>query len=117
MTHYDLKAVKIPRLAGGALRAFTEALENPLGASLLLGKLLEDGGITKIRRTVIDDAPTYLPIYPTESKGTPSTDLLNIPHPPKTKADSLFATVHDFHNAYRDRKTTPIKLPKKFWER
>ncbi|MBI4631798.1 MAG: amidase, partial [Chloroflexi bacterium] len=72
MTHYDLKAVKIPRLAGGALRAFTEALENPLGASLLLGKLLEDGGITKIRRTVIDDAPTYSPIYPTDSKGTPS---------------------------------------------
>lgn len=113
MTRYDLKAVKIPRLAGGALRAFTEALENPLGASLLLGKLLEDGGVTKIRRTVIDDAPTYSPIYPTESKGTPSTDLLNIPHPPKTKSGFSFATVHDFHNAYRDRKTTPEQVAEK----
>jgi len=113
MTHYDLKAVKIPRLAGGALRAFAEALENPLGASLLLGKLLEDGGITKIRRTVIDDAPTYFPIYPAESKGTPSTDLLNIPHPPKTKTGFSFATVHDFHNAYRDRQTTPDQVAEK----
>jgi len=113
MTRYDLKAVKIPRLAGGALRAFTEALENPLGASLLLGKLLEDGGVTKIRRTVIDDAPTYSPIYPTESKGTPSTDLLNIPHPPKTKSGFSFATVHDYRDAYRDRKTTPEQVAEK----
>jgi Asp-tRNA(Asn)/Glu-tRNA(Gln) amidotransferase A subunit family amidase len=117
MSSYDLKSIKLPRLAGGALRAFAEALENPLGASLLLGKLLDDGGINKLRRTVIDDSPTYYPIHFADSKGTPPPDLLNVPHPPTQQPNGFrFATTHDYHNAFRDRKTTPEAVGEKLIE-
>jgi hypothetical protein len=56
-TQYDLKSVKLPRLAGAALRVFANLLESPATRGLLIGKLLRDGGITNIRALRIDEPP------------------------------------------------------------
>ena len=61
-TVYDLKSVKMPYLSGFALRLFTELLESPL-RSLLLPKLLRDGGIAWLREQYFEEAPTFQPLH------------------------------------------------------
>lgn len=60
MASYDLKSLNLPKLYGKALSLFTNAVESPVLQPLLLGSLLENGGIPKLRKTVLDEAPTIL---------------------------------------------------------
>src|SRR5450759_5039256 len=62
LTDYDLKSLKLPKLTGAGLKAFTAALENPLSRALLLPGLLENGGIPKLRRITVEEPPTLFPL-------------------------------------------------------
>ncbi|MBI5828490.1 MAG: hypothetical protein HZB20_02865 [Chloroflexi bacterium] len=81
---YDLKSVKLPRLAGGAMEAFAGLLENPATGALLMPKLLEDGGITKLRSLQVDEPPTLLPLYPVVAEGNTPKRTAPVASPPKT---------------------------------
>jgi len=108
MSQYDLKAVNLPRLAGAGLRAFTELVENPVTASLLMGNLLESGGITKLRRMTLDESPTFTPLVEsTETGSAPAPDLDSIARAPATANGFRFATVRDYADAYRANRLTP----------
>ncbi len=112
---YDLKSIKLPYLAGGALRLFVSLVEGPLGG-LLIPSLLQSAGITWLRKQVIDEAPTHHPIHFT---GAPAQKDSAVPEKelPRTVAVESrgfhFATVFDYAKAYRDGKTTPEEVAKK----
>ena len=105
---YDLKSVKLPRLAGGAMEAFAGLLENPATGALLMPKLLEDGGITKLRSLQVDEPPTFLPLYPAAAEGNaPLPDTSPLPTAAQSDAGFKFSTVRDYTEAYRAGHATP----------
>ncbi len=59
---YDLSSLELPRLQGRALSLFAGTLDNSVMRSALLGKLLKDGGISRLRETQVSDPPTYYPL-------------------------------------------------------
>jgi hypothetical protein len=50
MASYDLKSLKLPRLFGKMLTAFANIAANPTTRPLIIGSLLENGGIPKLRK-------------------------------------------------------------------
>jgi hypothetical protein len=68
MAAYELTSLKLPKLTGSGLAAFTAAVENPTSRALLLGGLLENGGIPKLRRITLQEPPAfYLLVQPDQS--------------------------------------------------
>ncbi|MBE2202032.1 MAG: amidase, partial [Anaerolinea sp.] len=112
-TTYDLKSVKLPRLSGRPLRAFAAALDNPAARALLLGNLLESGGITKLRRLRLAELPLFYPLEPAAERGgrLEQADWAEtaVPAPP----GSPFASIGDYAAAYRDGRTTPLAVAEK----
>jgi Asp-tRNA(Asn)/Glu-tRNA(Gln) amidotransferase A subunit family amidase len=110
-TGYDLKSVKMPTLTGISLRLFVELLEGPLGG-LLMPSLLRSGGILWLREQQIDEAPTPQPLHRTgELHSEPRT--IPVDAWPATSGEGLgfhFASVHDYAEAYRDGKVTPLDV-------
>ncbi|MFQ5616645.1 MAG: amidase [Anaerolineales bacterium] len=114
---YDLKSVQLPRLTGGALRLFAGLLENPLTGWLLIGKLLKDGGITRLRALKVDEHPTYLPLTDAGEAGRARAGLplprLADFHPRKSPVPREWhipKTVRDYAKAYRTGQTTPEEV-------
>lgn len=111
---YDLKSVKLPYLAGGALKFFAALVEGPLGG-LLTPSLFESAGINWLRKQTFEEAPTHLPIYftgelQTETSAVPEKEL------PKKSSDLKgfqFTSAHDLAKAYRSGKTTPEEVARK----
>jgi len=106
---YDLKSVKLPRLASIGLRVFANLLESPATRWLLIGKLLHDGGITDLRDLQIDEPPTFVP--PTFARASASysaPDLAPVLQSPRRVAPGFsFATAQDYADAYRAGSVTP----------
>ncbi|MEJ5201862.1 MAG: amidase, partial [Anaerolineales bacterium] len=111
MTKYDLVSLNLPKLSGTGLSMFASAMENPLFRPLVLGNLLENGGIPKLRKMIFGEPPTYTPLCIRSEENGQSAPLLtweelirtappNIPHP----------TIRDFAEAYRRGKTTPLEV-------
>ncbi|HSF81117.1 MAG TPA: amidase [Anaerolineales bacterium] len=112
---YDLKSVKLPRLAGGILSLFTYIADNPLTKGFLLGNLLKTGGITGFRQLVIDDSPTFQPDPPRYSRPDTQTkeraDLQPALHPGSSQpAGFRFASSMDYASAYLQGHTTPEEV-------
>jgi Asp-tRNA(Asn)/Glu-tRNA(Gln) amidotransferase A subunit family amidase len=113
-TAYDLKSVKLPYLAGAALKAFVSALEGPLGGALI-PNLLQSAGITDLRRRHFEEAPTYFPIH---FAGAPATEASAVPAaewPTESQAGPgfHFASAWDYTAAYRSGATCPEEVAKK----
>ena len=51
---YDLRSLKLPRLGTGALRVFVSALENPLVGPMLVHRLKNDAGLSRISTDDVD---------------------------------------------------------------
>ncbi len=106
---YDLHSVKMPYLAGPALRFFVALLEGPLGGLLTPG-LLKSAGVTWLREQPIDEPPTTAPIHLT---GTLSTEAAAVPEAELPQAAAApgpgfhFATVYDYARTYREGTLTP----------
>ncbi|MEM7116057.1 MAG: amidase [Chloroflexota bacterium] len=118
MTVYDLKHVKLPSLTGRALRAFAAALENPVTGQLLMGQLLKDAGMFKLRDTVLTEPPTNFPLATAEAeaikrKGEITADnLANLTQEiaASQTPSTPFNTILDFHQAYQAGETTPLEV-------
>jgi Asp-tRNA(Asn)/Glu-tRNA(Gln) amidotransferase A subunit family amidase len=112
---YDLKSVKLPYLSGGLLRLFAALVEGPLGG-LLIPSLFESAGINWLRKQVIDEPPTIMPIHYADATADQS---LSVPEKEWPRASAIntngfqFATVFDYAKAYRDGRTTPEEVAAK----
>ena len=110
---YDLKSVKMPRMAGSVLKAFTAVLENPTGRAILLGSLLKNAGIDRLRQLEFDEAPTFLPTWPAaqnqpgESIALDSLAAAGENHPGQGFA---FPSISDYAHAYREGRMTPEQV-------
>jgi hypothetical protein len=111
MSEYDLQSLRLPKLTGLGLTLFTSTLENPTLSPLILGNLLKNGGIIKLRQTVIDEQPTLLPLVALEPEPEPveQQPVDAGSHP----ANFPFKTVADFAEAYTSGKTTPLEVAEK----
>jgi Asp-tRNA(Asn)/Glu-tRNA(Gln) amidotransferase A subunit family amidase len=110
---YDLKSVNLPRMAGGILKLFAGLLDNPATRGLLLGSLLNSGGITRFRQLQVDSPPTYLPLYPCSPEVVPEegsrkinslADLIESGSYPRSNS---YLNVGDYASAYRQGMATP----------
>jgi Asp-tRNA(Asn)/Glu-tRNA(Gln) amidotransferase A subunit family amidase len=112
---YDLKSVKMPYLAGAALRLFVNMLEGPL-RSLLLPSLLKSGGFTWLRSQKFDEAPTTMPFHfegslAHKSQAMPEHDWSSKPAP--AAPGFHFNSVQDYARAYRDGSLTPDEVARR----
>lgn len=106
MTVYDLKSVKLPRLTGTGLRLFARALVNPATRGALINRLLQDGGILKLRQMRLDEVPTLKPLVAGQAIESPEgIDLDDIAN--RTTHETPFTTVRDYAEAYRAGTVTP----------
>lgn len=116
---YDLKSVKLPRMAGGALKAFTAVLENPAGRAALLGSLLKNAGIDRFRKLEIDDAPTFLPTWAaTQSASDGKIELGDLADKESHRPSQGFAfpSISDYARAYREGQITPEQIAQRVIE-
>ncbi len=109
---YDLESLDLPLLRGAALRVFAGLVENPLGKELLMGRLLRDGGIYKLRGLQLENGPTFLPYAGQSPAGevpsrAPLPELEQLPAQAGPPAGFAFARVRDYARAYRDGRLTP----------
>ncbi len=109
MTAYDLHAINLPKLTGFGLNAFTAAVENPLSRSLLLPSLLDNGGIPKLRRMVLDEPPTYYALVPPASGVAAPPAEQTAFEPGSHPADFPYRTVSDYAAAYRQGGLSPLE--------
>lgn len=107
-TTYDLQTVKLPRLAGASLRALVILMENSATRGLIIPNLLHSGGITRLRELVLDEPPTFLPLWQArESQAIPVDWQRWMDTPRSPNKGFTFATVRAYYHAYRTRATTP----------
>jgi Asp-tRNA(Asn)/Glu-tRNA(Gln) amidotransferase A subunit family amidase len=107
MTDYELQSLKLPKLTGVGLSAFTAAVENPVSRALLLGGLLENGGIPKLRRITLQEAPTFYPLVQPE-QGAPAESA---PFAFDASANEFpYLTARDYAKAYRDGTLNPVEV-------
>jgi Asp-tRNA(Asn)/Glu-tRNA(Gln) amidotransferase A subunit family amidase len=103
MTIYNLKSLDLPKLTGRALKTFTAALENPVGRSLLLNSLMENGGVPVLRELTLEEPPTLQPLYaPDQNDDAPvpfQSDGAAAPVP--------YRTIRDYATAYRRGDLVP----------
>jgi Asp-tRNA(Asn)/Glu-tRNA(Gln) amidotransferase A subunit family amidase len=109
---YDLESVNMPYLVGLPLRLFVSALEGPLGR-FLVPSLLNNMGFVTFRDMDVDAPPTLKPIHHGYGYATiPSAVPVNeLPGPAAKPGPGFrFATVHDYAQAYRDGRVTPLEV-------
>jgi Asp-tRNA(Asn)/Glu-tRNA(Gln) amidotransferase A subunit family amidase len=119
---YDLKSAALPRLSGSSLRLFVRLLESPASRWLLLERLLREGGITRIRKLVVDAPPTFIPSM-TSSMVRPasvavSEDILEgFSRAPRQRQAGLpYDIVYDYVEAYRDGSCSPEEVAQRVLE-
>lgn len=107
MAEYDLKSLNLPKLWGTQLKAFTAAIENPAVRPLLLGSLLDAGGIPKFRKLEPNEPPTYLPLVKPDTPGLGEPFLLTSGNTPQ---DFPYRTASGYYEAYRRGDITPTQV-------
>ncbi len=122
-TRYDLQTIRLPRLTGNVLRLFVAVIEHPALRWLLLGRLLSDAGITKLRSLKVQSAPTFFPNLRSPSVAAAhSTDrLLGLADLPSvedsTDAETpRFSRIRDYAIAYRSGGVTPLVVAERVLE-
>jgi Asp-tRNA(Asn)/Glu-tRNA(Gln) amidotransferase A subunit family amidase len=115
-SRYDLQSVRLPRLAGWKLEAFVRLVENPATSGLLVRQMLETGGISTLRKMVVDEPPTYRPHAPCDgpiAQDGPfdlSSFLATMRVVPK---GSGLPTIRDYATAYLSGAATPVQVAEK----
>jgi Asp-tRNA(Asn)/Glu-tRNA(Gln) amidotransferase A subunit family amidase len=111
---YDLKSVKLPYLAGGALKLFASLVEGTI-QDMLIPSLFESAGIHWLRRQHFDEPPTHHPIHYTGELRTEAASVAKSewPQTPSQTKGFQFTTIFDYAKAYRDGSTTPEEVAQK----
>ncbi|HOS54407.1 MAG TPA: hypothetical protein PLW25_07715, partial [Anaerolineaceae bacterium] len=112
MTMYDLKSLNLPKLYGGVLKFFSAVTSNKLTRSLLVGSLLENGGIPKLREMKFIEEPTNFPlVIPSERAWEPLELPQHIPSLSRPSRERLpFNMIRDFTAAYLEGVVTPAQV-------
>ncbi|HKZ44404.1 MAG TPA: amidase [Anaerolineales bacterium] len=100
---YDLKSIKLPYLSGFLLKIFVKLVEGPLGG-LIFPNLFESSGINQLRRQVLEESPTFLPLEFTGKLAGSSSSVPEKEWPDKPIPHSSgfhFSSVMDYADAYR----------------
>lgn len=110
MAEYELQSLKLPKLTGLALKIFTAAVENQLTRGLLIGGLMENGGIPKLSRIPLDGTPTFYPLVAPPAGG----DFQNTAFESGPQPEGFpYRTAHDYAAAYRQKSLTPLDVAKR----
>ncbi len=111
---YDLKSVKLPRLAGRQLSMIADALESGLLRSVIMPSMLKTGGIQAFRSLAPEEPPTVFPIAfvekPAKPVDGPDLDMLN-----KIEGGGTgipYRTARGYAQVYREGKATPEDVAK-----
>eukprot|EP01080_Neovahlkampfia_damariscottae_P010303 gene10303-2721_t len=114
---YDIKDLKVPRLAGLKLSILASVVENNLIGPLLCPFLLKDSGTSILDDLVCSKPMTLYPIRKTDLKEKENFEeefeRISKYH---SKDDSVFVSICQFSKAYKDGKTTPLEVAKKIIE-
>jgi len=117
--NYDLKSVKLPRLAGGSLSMMAGALDSGILRALLLPSMLKSGGIEDFRALAPEEPPTVFPISFVSKKAEPDDgpDLKALNKIEWSGAGAMHCrTIRDYSKAYHDGKTTPEDVARRALE-
>lgn len=108
---YNLKPVKLPRLAGTPLKLFVNLLEFPLTRPLLLPSQLESGGIAAFRLRDFPEPPTFMPSWQYSSpEQTAPLESASLPLFKPASSGFHFTSIADYHAAYRRGETNPLEV-------
>ncbi len=108
---YDLKSLNLPKLYGKMLSLFAGVVGSKVTRPLLIGSLLENGGIPKLQKMKFDEEPTLFPLVIPEKHAaghmeTPTAEPSN----PRTSREQIaYNTVRDYALAYRQGRLTPLQ--------
>jgi Asp-tRNA(Asn)/Glu-tRNA(Gln) amidotransferase A subunit family amidase len=108
---YDLKSLNLPKLYGKMLSLFANLVSNKGTRPLLIGSLLENGGIPKLRKLKFDEEPTLFPLIIPEKHASGHMDTpKDEPSSKRTSREQVaYNTVRDYALAYRQGKLTPLQ--------
>lgn len=111
---YDLASVELPLLTGTPLSLFASVLESAALRPLLMGRLLRDAGVEKVRGLVLEREPTSVPLSRDHSAAgaTPLPPLSAVRGPEAVHGplEPPLARARDFFDAYRDGRATPDQI-------
>lgn len=109
---YDLKSLNLPKLYGKMLSIFAGAVSNPITRPLLIGSLLENGGIPKLGKIHFTEDPTYLPlVIPSEHASGHMEMPQAVPTNNRTSRERMpYHLIRDYAIAYRDGSLTPLQV-------
>lgn len=115
MAQYDLKSLNLPKLYGKMLSIFASVAANRFTRPLLLGSLLENGGIPKLRTLKFEEEPTYFPLSIPNQHAKECADFPEkAPGIPRTSVDQMpFTMIRDYAKAYHEGKTSPVEVAEK----
>ncbi|OZG71607.1 amidase [Hahella sp. CCB-MM4] len=113
---YDLKSLKVPRLAGAPLKSIVALMENNYSRTLLSPALMKETGASKIRSTRLNTLPTFLPkhAYGRQLSAERAKSTLEIFAEPDFQAsESPLPSVMDYARAYRSGQIGPEEIADK----
>ena len=112
---YDLKSVKLPRLAGGQLATVANALDSGIFRAALLPSMLKSGGIEEFRSLTPDEPITVMPIAFVDKKAEPidKPDFKTLERIEGSRGDMPCKTARDYAKAYHDGKISPEEVAKR----
>ena len=108
MSAYDLESIELPKLNGTLLKLFSAALGNPITRTLLMGPLLKNGGILKLRTLRPTEPPTLYPLAFAEDPDAKPIEADTLESfADKAPHKGPFCSISDYTQAYRTGKITP----------
>jgi len=109
---YDLKSLNLPKLYGKMLLIFAAVVGSKITRPLLIGGLLENGGIPKLSKKKFTEEPTYFPLVIPQKHATGPMDLPeDAPSNKRTSREQIaYSLTRDYALAYRLKKTTPLEV-------
>jgi Asp-tRNA(Asn)/Glu-tRNA(Gln) amidotransferase A subunit family amidase len=117
MADYNLKSLKLPRLTGWKLRLFAAALAKPVLRPLLMRHLFQKAGLLQFRQWILEEPPTYYPVYISENMPADSSVNTQVPNPEQTRnapsAKVPFSLIRNYTDAYRSGEKTPEQVAEK----
>ncbi|MDR3573065.1 MAG: amidase [Anaerolineaceae bacterium] len=114
MSAYDLESIQLPKLNGMMLKLFSSALSNPITRAALIGPLLKNGGITKLRTLRPTEAPTLYPLaFQPDANAQPIPAQALEAYIDKAAHKGPFCSITDYAQAYRSGKITPPAIAEK----
>ncbi len=117
MTPYDLKSLNLPKLYGGMLSAFAAITGNSLTRPLVIGSLLENGGIPKLRKLQFDEEPTFFPMSIPQEHAAGPLDMPQSTSGGRAPRETMpFSISRDYVDVYRQGKMTPLQVAERVIE-